>query len=276
MSYTRLESVNRILRAIHEAPVAALDTGTSSVAGLAETYLDEADKEIQSEGWAVNTEYDVEITGADTTKLAMVIASGTWTVATLTLTKTAAFTSYTWAYGDQIYVSGGTGVTAGWYRIASRTSANAIVLATSIAAANNADTTTTIIGWDDGYAVPSDILSIDGYGGDSDLNLMNRGGMLYDPDEDSFDFGSAITVERIRQLSYITLPLSLQNYIVARASIEFQRRMTQGQVEDSFLQQEYERYKRKAFKEETETRDVRLLNDEHTMTILGQLRSRGR
>lgn len=81
-------------------------------------------------------------------RVAMVIASGTWTFGTLTLTKTGAFASYTFRSGDQIYITGGTGHTAGWYTIASKTSADAIVLEANagLAGADNANTTTNGIG----------------------------------------------------------------------------------------------------------------------------------
>ena len=53
---------------------------------------------------------------------------GDWDEATLTLSKTDAFDSYTWVSGDQIYLDGGTGTTVGWYTVASKTSDDAIVL----------------------------------------------------------------------------------------------------------------------------------------------------
>ena len=63
-----------------------------------------------------------------------ITGDGGWTEATKTLTKTGAFTSYTFVAGDTIAVTAGTGATAGTYTIASRTSNNAIVLTTSIGA----------------------------------------------------------------------------------------------------------------------------------------------
>lgn len=246
---TKLEACNRLLRAIHEEDVPALDTGGVSVMGRAEKYLDDTDKEIQSEGWHCNSEYKVSMTGVDTTKQAMVIAAGTWTVATLTLTKTAAFTSYTWVKNDQIYVSGGTTVTPGWFTIASKTDSNSIVLKTSIAVANQVDITTTLIGWDDGIAVPSDVLIINSTDG---KDVVVRGGMLYDRENDTFKFTTAITVELVRQLSFVTLPLLLQEYIVAKAAISFQRRMTEGKEQDTFLLQEYQLARYNAMCEETD------------------------
>ena len=98
-------------------------------------------------------------------RLPMVIAGGTWDASALTLTKTDAFADYTWAEGDQIYVSGGTAVTTGWYDIASRTDDDTIVLTADITtnASDPADVTTTAIGgefvphWDFYTNTPTDM-----------------------------------------------------------------------------------------------------------------------
>lgn len=63
----------------------------------------------------------------------------TWTTATNTLTKTGAFASYSFKNGDHIYITAGTGWTAGWYEITSRTSDDAIVVSGG-PGADNADT----------------------------------------------------------------------------------------------------------------------------------------
>jgi len=60
----------------------------------------------------------------------------TWTTLTSTLTEAAAFTDYTFLAGDEITIVDGTGATTGVYKIASRTSANAIVLDGSLSASN--------------------------------------------------------------------------------------------------------------------------------------------
>lgn len=55
-----------------------------------------------------------------------------WNSGTLTLTSTGAFTDYTFVEGDEVQITDGTGITEGFYTVASRTSANAIVLESSI------------------------------------------------------------------------------------------------------------------------------------------------
>lgn len=58
----------------------------------------------------------------------MDLSSVTWTESSKTITKTGAFVEYTFRAGDRLTVFSGTGAVAGSYLIASRTSANAIVL----------------------------------------------------------------------------------------------------------------------------------------------------
>ncbi len=80
-------------------------------------------------------------------RLDMNITGGTWTQATKRLVKTGAFTSYTFRAGDQLFVTNGTGVTAGWRTIASKISNNEIELAATTGfTVNNTDTDTDSIG----------------------------------------------------------------------------------------------------------------------------------
>lgn len=60
------------------------------------------------------------------------IATATWTESSLTLTQASAFTTYTFIDEDVVKITGGTSVTAKYYTVASRTSANAIVLSESL------------------------------------------------------------------------------------------------------------------------------------------------
>lgn len=60
---TKLEAVNTMLGFIGEAPLASLEEATGvGDAPMAEKVLDEISREIQSQGWHFNTEYDVTFT----------------------------------------------------------------------------------------------------------------------------------------------------------------------------------------------------------------------
>lgn len=67
---------------------------------------------------------------------------GTWTAAARTLLKTGAFTGYTHRPGDMIYVTSGTGWTAGWKRVASRDNNDQVTLESQsgLAGADNSNT----------------------------------------------------------------------------------------------------------------------------------------
>lgn len=86
------------------------------------------------------------------------ITTGIWTVATKTLTETGAFTDYTFLNGDVYEATGGSATTEGFYRIASRTNANSIVLETAPSANNQTDFTGSIILG--GVVLPSDFAEV--------------------------------------------------------------------------------------------------------------------
>lgn len=69
--------------------------------------------------------------------------SASWTAASNTLTLASAFTDYTFVDGDEIQITAGSG-TEGFYEVASRTSANAIVLSSSISGSNQTDISFTL------------------------------------------------------------------------------------------------------------------------------------
>lgn len=69
-----------------------------------------------------------------------------WTQSTKTITKTGAFSGYTWADGDHVYIRlAGADIRWGLYRIASKTSNDAIVLTEDIADTNQTGNVTS--GW---------------------------------------------------------------------------------------------------------------------------------
>jgi len=66
------------------------------------------------------------------TRATITCTAATFTIGTLNLNETAAFASYTFVSGDEIYVTGGTAVNAGYYTIASKTDDDNIVLTADI------------------------------------------------------------------------------------------------------------------------------------------------
>ena len=64
----------------------------------------------------------------------IVIANGTWTEATKTLTSAGAWTNYTFSAGDTFVATGGTNVTTGIFVVASKVDSDSITLTTSLSA----------------------------------------------------------------------------------------------------------------------------------------------
>lgn len=85
--------------------------------------------------------------------------AATWTTATNTLTLASAFTDYEFVVGDEIQITdGGSGATEGTVEIESRTSANALVLASSISASDQTGISFTLQPYSIG--LPSDLRDI--------------------------------------------------------------------------------------------------------------------
>ena len=88
---------------------------------------------------------------------ALSFADGAYTTATKTLTKAGAFAGFTFFSGARIKITAGTGVTPGWYEIASKVSSDAITTVVDIGGTDPADVAATSIAsrHDVSYAVDS-------------------------------------------------------------------------------------------------------------------------
>lgn len=98
-----------------------------------------------------------------------------WDSGTKVLTKTGAFAAYVWQIGDTIYINGGTGIVAGSYYIASRSSNDAIVLESSIGA------TAADIGVSGGWwkTIAKAQTVLDAAGSTADIALLFKNGDLW-------------------------------------------------------------------------------------------------
>lgn len=72
------------------------------------------------------------------------LTTGSWDDSAKTLTKTGAFSGYSFAEGDQIEITAGTGLTTGFYNIASKESSDVIKLETSPGATTASTVSATI------------------------------------------------------------------------------------------------------------------------------------
>lgn len=62
LGMTKLEAANQMLEAVGEMPVAALDTGGTSIEGEAERILDRISEKVQARGWPENTDLGKSLT----------------------------------------------------------------------------------------------------------------------------------------------------------------------------------------------------------------------
>jgi hypothetical protein len=145
-----------MIRSALRAAVVANLGGRTDKTDVINTSLDLALGEFtKSYGWKeLQTTSDVLV--ASTT---LTFTDGVWDESELTLTKTGAFTSYTFVAGDHVYVSGGTGLVAGWYEIAARTSANVLTLLES-PGADASDVSATLIGNPSYITLPTNTLHV--------------------------------------------------------------------------------------------------------------------
>lgn len=87
------------------------------------------------------------------------ISTASWTALSKTITKTGAFTDYSWLAGDQIEVTAASGGTPGWYEIASRVGNDSITLTQSLKSTDiAAGVSATLHLW--GCALPDDIAGL--------------------------------------------------------------------------------------------------------------------
>lgn len=108
--------------------------------------------------------------------------------------------------------------------------------------------------------LPVSTLRVDSAGSDSDRDLVERDGRLYDRDNKTFIFTRAVFVDLIQQLDFESLPYRLRKYIATKAARVYQER-TEGSVSlDSFLRKEEEDCKAKWLDTEADGDDLNVLN----------------
>ena len=98
-------------------------------------------------------------TDVDLLTLNIGLTAAAWTVATLRITDD--FSSYTWADGDMIAITGGTDVIVAWYTIASAT-ATYITLEKSISSSDQTDVTASWIGTPQYVQLPDGVHKVHG------------------------------------------------------------------------------------------------------------------
>jgi len=257
---TKLEAVNEMLESIMEAQVAALDTGNTSAEGIAETILDRYSTRIQTIGWHENTDYDLTLPYPTHTIVTSSVV-GTFVVGETVTGGTSAATGKFYQIDTSNLM---------WLHTITGTfqAAETLTGGTSAATATSGTVATVTTG---NIFVESDVLKVDTYGKDADLDIVLRGRKLYKPKTQSFDFDADIKTTQVKELDFINLSNpELVSMIVAESSKIFQRRTIGGRTQDAFLSQESSDKTSKAHRMDAINQDLNILDFTLGRQILGR------
>lgn len=263
---TKLTAVQRVLQDVDNGFTAALDTGGASPAAWAERAIDEIEPGIQLEGWHYNTWEEIELSPTLYT-----FDNAAWTAASKTLTQTGKFA--TASVGQTLDITDANGGTEGEYTVATVVSADAVTLEEELDAG---DIASGIVGaaLTNRIAVPTGTLGIDSSHASFGRNITQIGTYLHDLDEivdslPSNQFDDDITVSGKFRMEWGCIPLYVQEYILAAATLQYAYRF--GRFKDRIPRFEREVIKRKAnaLREDTDNADVNILNTAHARAVRG-------
>lgn len=260
---SKLEAVNLLLREINRRPVTALDTGGQSDAGLAERQIDSFDLKVQAQGWHWNRETDVTLNFASV-ELTVTIGG-----------------SDTLSTGEKVTqaTTGATGYVAGDY-----TSADSTVLICPEAdsedwsgtddftgATNSATVTPSAVATETSgkIAVPDDVLTIDTTGDSAGRDVVRRGNLLFDRDDNTYIFDDSLDCVLVRKLDFADLESVYQHVIVAEAARAFRRETIGDTAGDRRLAEQANNAWSQAYIQDGDSVDANFFDNEFSRSIGG-------
>lgn len=107
-------------------------------------------------------------------------------------------------------------------------------------------------------AIPVDAIRVDPQ--DQSINLVERGGFLYDPVKRTNVIGKAVKLNIVRSLSFEDVPYTVQDYIVQRAKKKYQRAYVGSQALDAFNRSDEADAQATAVDADAEDGDYNILN----------------
>lgn len=253
---TRLEAVNELLAGLGEPPVTALDTGGTSEAAEAEEYLDRAMREIVLEEWPQNADHDRTVP-LPTHRLTITGSTGTFTwnevitvgsvTGTFSHIETVSGTSYLYGAFTE---TPGTGTITGSTSGATRT-VTAVLAVSSSKIGVGSD-------WTQVRASQQEY-----------RRITVREGFLFDLGDLTYTFNSDVTLDIRRDGVFANMTDALQNYIVKKAAVLFQRYKKRGMADDQFLREQLIEAKVGALRERQDHRRTNILNTNEHYEISG-------
>lgn len=113
-----------------------------------------------------------------------------------------------------------------------------------------------------GYLVlPSNTLRVDTVGMDQPIDVIQRGGRLYNKDDNTYVFDQDLDLEIIVALPYEDMPFAAKNFVTYRAARRLQQRMLGSETLQKFNEKDENRAWVLMLQDEAATQDSNMLSD---------------
>lgn len=262
---TTLDAVNEILAGVNEPPATALDTGGSTDVAEAETFLDRSNRTVQEEGWTFNTRDPYEITTASVVVTVGAITGTYQPLETVTQSGSGATGVLIARSGSSLYIAPSDD-SASFAGSGTMTGGTSGATATASAVA---DVTTAPI------QIPSTWLLVsrsrlNGVGRGS-VDFVWSGTVLYDRENQTalFDPDLLVSIAATELITFTSVPVPIQQYIVAHAAVRYQRYRKAGRIDDSFLTEQLAIARVRAQQHEQDVAGPTLLQTPESLRMFG-------
>jgi hypothetical protein len=122
----------------------------------------------------------------------------------------------------------------------------------------------------DHIALPSGTITIDSDGSDAGRNVSQLGGRLYDLDNNTDEFDGDLIVTYILRYDFGCIPQPVQQYIAAKAAMEYANRYPTRVDRTPMLASQYREARAEAFRFDDETSDVNVLDAVDAQRVRGR------
>lgn len=253
---TTLEAVNKILRALGEPKVSALDTGGASIEAEAEDFLDDASEEVQRRGWMTNTTRNYEMELPDVL-IEVSGGSGSFLYDELVTESTSGATGVFKRIdaNNVMHIVGKSGTFTG-----GQTLTGAVTGATRTGAGMEIVT-------ENSYVVNPAWLKVAPAEKET-RTIVVRGDYLYDETNRVAEFNDIIYLDVVRNLFFTDLPEALAEYITRFAAVEFEE-FKKGESSPKTLRREA-RARIAAIQEDGDMRRTNVLQSSHSRDVKGR------
>jgi hypothetical protein len=122
----------------------------------------------------------------------------------------------------------------------------------------------------------TDVFNIDTYGADTNKNVTRQGQFLFDLDNNTNVFTSAVKVQYSYEVTFPNVPDAFQDWIIAKAAVEFSYSFDPDQARVQRLQNEVQNAEVHAKRAEMRAADVQVLDTPALVQVRGRPRTTDR